>query len=328
MRGLSRLHSASGGGTHVASSPPIAAMSVSWATTRSATSESSATMRTAPADDAVVTVTLARPNRRSKRSAFGVDGLHPGYRRDAAFLHQPSRARVHRVGTDVPPVDAEPPQRNHTDEHQDADRRGAAAAACSHHMRWSMTNHTTWASASTAHGINAERPHQRRLAARRIRGVLKVHAFTRFTTSRDSGTDSPRTAQCPHRPPRNQVRHIGCRYDGGIPPRFAPHRRSQRRNRTPAHCATSRCARHRAARSAVSSWFRSVDGRFIGAAGLRPMCSMTDVCVPAVPAVRITRGLVTERFIRRTVFTTGPTCHRMPAIRSPNNTTPHRPAFR
>jgi hypothetical protein len=52
------------------------------------------------------------------------------------------------------------------------------------------------------------------------------------------------------------------------------------------------------------------------------MCSMTDVCVPAVPAVRITRGLVTERFIRRTVFTTGPTCHRMPAIRNPNNSTP------
>ena len=50
---------------HVASSAPIAAMSVSWATTRSATSESSATIRTAPADEAVVTVTLAKPNNRS-----------------------------------------------------------------------------------------------------------------------------------------------------------------------------------------------------------------------------------------------------------------------
>src|SRR4029079_296378 len=47
---------------HVASSPPRAAMSVSCATTRSATWASSATMRTAPADDAVVTVTLASPN--------------------------------------------------------------------------------------------------------------------------------------------------------------------------------------------------------------------------------------------------------------------------
>ena len=50
---------------HVASCAPIAAISVSWATTRSATSESSASMRTAPADDAVVTVTLASPNNRS-----------------------------------------------------------------------------------------------------------------------------------------------------------------------------------------------------------------------------------------------------------------------
>ncbi len=51
--------------THVASCPPSAAMSVSWATTWSATAASSATMRTAPAEDAVVTVTLARPNSRS-----------------------------------------------------------------------------------------------------------------------------------------------------------------------------------------------------------------------------------------------------------------------
>ena len=29
------------------------------------------------------------------------------------------------------------------------------------------------------------------------------------------------------------------------------------------------------------------------------MCAMTDVCVAAVPAVRITRGFVTDRFMRR-----------------------------
>ena len=51
-----------GGRCHVASSAPIAAMSVSCATTWSATSTSSATMCTAPAEEAVVTVTLARPN--------------------------------------------------------------------------------------------------------------------------------------------------------------------------------------------------------------------------------------------------------------------------
>ena len=51
--------------SHVASCSPIAAMSVSCATTRSATSSSRATIRTAPAEDAVVTVTLARPNSRS-----------------------------------------------------------------------------------------------------------------------------------------------------------------------------------------------------------------------------------------------------------------------
>ncbi len=52
------------------------------------------------------------------------------------------------------------------------------------------------------------------------------------------------------------------------------------------------------------------------------MCSITDVCVAAVPAVRMTRGFVTDRFMRRTASTTGPTCHRIPATRSPNNTTP------
>lgn len=50
---------------HVASSPRSAAMSVSCATTRSATSVSNASMCTAPAEDAVVTVTLASPNSRS-----------------------------------------------------------------------------------------------------------------------------------------------------------------------------------------------------------------------------------------------------------------------
>src|SRR5262249_6275443 len=50
---------------HVASSAPIAAISVSRATTASPTCEPGATRRPAPADDAVVTVTFARPNMRS-----------------------------------------------------------------------------------------------------------------------------------------------------------------------------------------------------------------------------------------------------------------------
>ena len=50
---------------------------------------------------------------------------------------------------------------------------------------------------------------------------------------------------------------------------------------------------------------------------LRPTCSITDVCVAAVPAVRITRGFVTDRFIRRTASTTGPTCHRIAGHQEP-----------
>jgi hypothetical protein len=41
----------------------------------------------------------------------------------------------------------------------------------------------------------------------------------------------------------------------------------------------------------------------------------------AVPAVRITRGFVTVRFIRRMMSSAGPTCHRSPANNSPRNAT-------
>ena len=47
---------------------------------------------------------------------------------------------------------------------------------------------------------------------------------------------------------------------------------------------------------------------------------MTDVCVPADPAVRITRGFVTDRFIRRTASRTGGSFHRIPATSTASNT--------
>ncbi len=47
-----------------------------------------------------------------------------------------------------------------------------------------------------------------------------------------------------------------------------------------------------------------------------PVCRMTDVWVPAEPAVRITLGFVSVRFIRRTASSTGGSFHRMPATSS------------
>ncbi len=48
---------------------------------------------------------------------------------------------------------------------------------------------------------------------------------------------------------------------------------------------------------------------------------MTDVWVPAEPAVRITLGFVSVRFIRRTASRTGGSFHRMPATSTDSNTT-------
>ena len=48
---------------------------------------------------------------------------------------------------------------------------------------------------------------------------------------------------------------------------------------------------------------------------------MTDVWVPADPAVRITRGFVNDRFIRRTASITGGSFHRIPATSTESNTT-------
>lgn len=54
---------------------------------------------------------------------------------------------------------------------------------------------------------------------------------------------------------------------------------------------------------------------------LLPVCRMSDVWVPADPAVRITRGFVTVLFIRRTASSTGGTFHRIPATSTDSITT-------
>ena len=48
---------------------------------------------------------------------------------------------------------------------------------------------------------------------------------------------------------------------------------------------------------------------------------MTDVWVPADPAVRITRGFVKDLFIHRTASITGGSFHRIPATSTESNTT-------
>jgi hypothetical protein len=80
---------------------------------------------------------------------------------------------------------------------------------------------------------------------------------------------------------------------------------------------------HRPPRNLARHIRRGDDGRPVDGDTLvlRPMCAMTDVCVAAVPAVRITLGFVTDRFIRRTASTMGPSCHRSPASSSPRNNT-------
>ena len=103
---------------HVASSAPIAAMSVSCATTRSATRDVKgddphrASRRRRRHRD------VGQPEQPVQRAAVRVDGLHARDRRDPALLDQPARPGVHRLRADVPAVHPVAPQRHDDHEHR------------------------------------------------------------------------------------------------------------------------------------------------------------------------------------------------------------------
>ena len=125
IRGSSRCHSASrrtGPGPaavirldHVASPSTASALIVSSSTSRRATSLSSPTISSAPAADAVVTVTVASPNSRAMRALDVVDGLDPRHRRDPALAGPPAGLGVDRGVGDLPAVDQVAPARHHGD---------------------------------------------------------------------------------------------------------------------------------------------------------------------------------------------------------------------
>ena len=69
-----------------------------------ATSLSRPTIASAPAADAVVTVTVASPNSRAMRALDVVDGLDPRHRRDPALPRPPAGLRVDRRVGDLPAV--------------------------------------------------------------------------------------------------------------------------------------------------------------------------------------------------------------------------------
>src|SRR6476661_4289200 len=121
-------------------------------------------MRTAPADDAVVTVTLASPNSRSSgpRYVSTVCGLMS--HRCTRYRHSGTTMTNTAIPTTVT----------------------AAAVTCAQASLSSTTaNHTTWPTASTSHGIAAPIAHTSgalrlgRLAGstRSISGPFQVQAF-------------------------------------------------------------------------------------------------------------------------------------------------------
>ncbi|CEJ29508.1 Putative uncharacterized protein [Mycobacterium tuberculosis variant bovis] len=110
---------------------------------------------------------VGQPEQPVHRAAVGVDGLHPGNRRDAALLHEPTGAGEYGLRADLPTVYPVTPERDHPDVHHHRHRGESGRGQVRpgrlgmHRPPHQLRDHREYPAQR-----RGQRPHHRRLAAR------------------------------------------------------------------------------------------------------------------------------------------------------------------